>query len=167
MDQNKRPDVKMEKFLSFCLGEEDFCFAIQSVQEIIALPEITTIPQIPGFIKGVINLRGRIMPVIDLHEKFGGERESYGKRTCVIVISFYYDGTESILGIIVDETQEVIMVPENNMSQVPYVNAQIKSEYIKGVIEHQKKIKIILDINNILGDQDFTIFGNILENTEE
>jgi len=159
--KDKRQINRGRKFLSFFICAEEYCIAIDYVKEIMGLPEITRLPQTPDFIIGVINLRGVIMPVIDMRKKLNLPWESYGPKACVIVIEFDFEGTETRMGIIVDETNEVVAIPAELISRIPYVNSKIRSEYIEGIAEMDEKIKIILDISKVLKDEEFVEINKI------
>lgn len=161
MDIAQRKNLTGARFLSFTLDREQYCLSIANVKEIMGLIEITRIPQTPPFIRGVINLRGKIIPVIDLRLKFGLPERSYDERTCIIVVEFAYEGEPTLMGIIVDTTHEVINIPEEKISRMPYINAKIKSEYIRGVAETGDSIKIVLDIARVLSDEEFVLLKDV------
>lgn len=161
MDIAQRKNLTGARFLSFTLDREQYCLSIVNVKEIMGLIEITRIPQTPPFIRGVINLRGKIIPVIDLRLKFGLPERSYDERTCIIVVEFSYESETTLMGIIVDTTHEVINIPEEKISKMPYINAKIKSEYIRGVAETGDSIKIVLDIARVLSDEEFVLLKNV------
>jgi purine-binding chemotaxis protein CheW len=161
MDIAQRKNLTGARFLSFTLDREQYCLSIANVKEIMGLIEITRIPQTPPFIRGVINLRGKIIPVIDLRLKFGLPERGYDERTCIIVVEFAYEGEPTLMGIIVDTTHEVINIPEEKISRMPYINAKIKSEYIRGVAETGDSIKIVLDIARVLSDEEFVLLKDV------
>lgn len=152
-----------DKYLSFTLFNEEYCIGIGSVKEIMGLPEITRLPQTPDFINGVINLRGTIIPVIDLRLKLSLPPAEYGAQTCVIVLDFEWKDQAMLMGIVVDETNEVVTIPADQVSEVPYINTKIKSEYILGVVERNGKLKILLDIRKALGEEEFVMIQGIQE----
>ncbi len=144
-----------KKYLSFFLQGEEYCIDIQFVKEIMEMRDITKLPQTLDFLLGVINLRGVIIPIIDLRKKLELPDTTFNEKTCIIVIEFEYEDILTQMGIIVDETNEVISIPKNAISNLPYVNSRIKIEYIEGIAEINEKLKIILDIQKALKDSEF------------
>lgn len=166
MNNMKRKVMSGKKFLSFILDSETYCLEIIRVKELLGLTSITAIPQTPDFIKGVINLRGQIIPIIDLRLKFGLPFLKYDKRTSVIVIELDFDGELILMGIVVDSITEVIGVEDENIKKIPYINAKIKSDFIKGVANTEDGIIILLDISKVLSEDEFVIIKNA-ENIEK
>ena len=155
MEMNRRKTMSGERFLSFALDSEEYCIEIGRIREIMGMVTINKLPQTPDFIKGVINLRGRIVPIIDLRSKFGMATREYTDRTCIIVVDLPTEGETILMGIVVDTIQEVVGIQAEKISAVPYVNARVRSEYIKGIAESEKGIKIILDIVKVLSADEF------------
>ncbi len=118
------------------------------------MPSITPIPQTPDYIRGVMNLRGSIIPVIDLRLKFGLPFRDYGNRTCVVVVTLPLPTGTMFMGIVVDTIHEVIPIPEDAITRLPYINSRIKSEYLHGFTESGNKFRIILDIDKVLSDKE-------------
>ena len=150
-----------ERFLSFILNNEEYCIEINRIREIMGMIPISTLPQTPAFIKGVINLRGRIIPIVDLRIKFDMSAIEYTDRTCIIVVDIPAENETVLMGVVVDTIQEVIGIPAEKISEVPYVNARVRSEYIKGIAEAEKGIKIILDIAKVLSADEFETVKSI------
>jgi purine-binding chemotaxis protein CheW len=144
------------KFLQFELDGEFYGIDISKVREINGLMEITAVPQTPVFMKGLINLRGKVVPVIDLRLKFGLAESAYDRRTSIIVIEFKSIHGQVQMGIIVDTVSEVITLSERQIEAAPNFGTRFKSEYIKGVAKIRDRVVIILDINLILTDEDLT-----------
>jgi purine-binding chemotaxis protein CheW len=165
METAKRKLLTGERFLSFWLDNESYCMEIEKVKELMGILEINSIPQVPEFLRGVINLRGQIIPIIDLRLKFGLKYKEYSKRTGIIVAEIDTPEDKMYMGIVVDSIHEVIGIPKENILKVPYINAKIKNEYILGIAKTSSGIKIIIDIVKVLGDDDFVIIKNI-ENSE-
>lgn len=161
MNIAKRKTFVGLKFLTFILSDDEYCIEILKVKEIMGITEITEIPQTPDFIKGVINLRGNIIPIIDLRIKFGMEAQIYNNRTCIVVVEIEFEGEQTHMGLVVDTIKEVISIPEEKIAQVPYINAKIQSDFIKGIAEMESGIKIILDIIKILTEEDFVLIHKI------
>lgn len=161
MEITKRKTLTGSRFLSFVLNEEEYCIEILKIKEIMGMTSITSIPQTPDFIKGVINLRGQIIPIIDLRLKFGIQYKEYTDRTCIVVVELDYNQEITLMGIVVDSIQEVINLPEDKISKVPYINAKIKSEYIEGIAESGDTIKIVLDITKVISEEEFVLIKDI------
>jgi len=163
MEITKRKTMTGSRYLSFVLDEEEYCIDILKIKEIMGMTEITKIPQTPQFIKGVINLRGQIIPIIDLRLKFEINAKDYTERTCIVVVEIPYKDQITLMGIVVDKIQEVINIPKEKISNVPYINTKIKSEYIEGIAESGETIKIILDITKVLTEEEFVLINKIEE----
>jgi purine-binding chemotaxis protein CheW len=146
------------KFLSFELGGEFYGLDILKIREINGMMDITSVPQTPKFMKGLINLRGKVIPVVDLRLKFGLPEEAYTERTSIIVIEFITIHGPTQMGILVDKVSEVITINEADIDTPPDFGTRLKSEYIKGMAKTKNIVLIILDIDVILTDEDLT-FG--------
>jgi len=138
------------KYLTFTLGEEGYGLEILKVREIIGLMEITSVPQTPGFIKGVINLRGKVIPVIDLRLKFGMEEAEVTEETCIIVV----DIGEMLMGILVDTVSEVVDIPAEKIEPPPTFGSNISTAFILGMGKYQDNVKILLDIARVLSQEE-------------
>lgn len=148
-DDNEE-DTQKDKYLTFSLGDDYFGIDILYVTEIIGLQKITPVPELPEYIKGVINLRGKIIPVMDVRLRFRKEERSYDERTCVIVVDV---GSISV-GLIVDRVSEVIDIPEENISPPPKVGKSEQSRYVKGIGKINDDVKLILDCDKLLSDEE-------------
>ena len=154
MEMTKRKLLNGARFLSFTVDNENYCIDILKVKELMGMTTITPLPRTPQFIRGVINLRGQIIPIIDLRLKFGLSFQEYTKRTCIIVVEVSYEGENILMGLVVDAIQDVVSIPEEKMSKIPYINAKIRSEYIKGIADTPEGMKIILDVLKVLSDEE-------------
>lgn len=139
-------DEQQDLYLTFHLGGEDYGFAIHHVIEIIGIQKITLVPDMPEFIKGVINLRGRVIPVMDVRLRFGMEEKEHDERTCVIVVKV----GENITGLIVDRVNEVQEIPEEMIEPPP--KAGNSGEYIFGIGKAGEEVKILLDVETLVHD---------------
>ena len=146
------------KFLRFELAGEYYGLDILKIMEINGMMDITAVPQTPKFMKGLINLRGKVIPVIDLRLKFGLPEEQYTERTSIIVIEFKTIAGTTQMGIVVDQVSEVITINAADIDPAPEFGTRLKSEYIKGMAKTKTQVIIILDIELILTDQELT-FG--------
>jgi purine-binding chemotaxis protein CheW len=143
-------DTQKDRYLTFRLAEEEYAVEIRFVTEIIGIQRITEVPDVDAFIKGVINLRGKIIPVIDVRLRFHLQPKEYGDRTCIIVVDM--NGTS--VGLIVDEVSEVLLIPETNVSEPPKTTKGSQSRYIQGIGRVGENVKIILNINRLLSDEE-------------
>ena len=161
MEITKRKLMIGARFLNFVLEDESYCLEILKVKELLGMTTITPIPQTPAYIKGVINLRGQIIPIVDLRLKFGMEPKAYHKRTSIIVVEVDFRDELMLMGLIVDVINEVISIPKEAISAIPFINAKIKAEYIKGIATTAEGIKILLDVERVLNDEDFVLLKAI------
>ncbi|MGE4503968.1 MAG: chemotaxis protein CheW [Desulfovibrionaceae bacterium] len=145
-------DTQKDKYLTFQIGDEDYGIEIRHVTEIIGIQKITEVPDMPAFVKGVINLRGQVIPVMDVRTRFHMEPREYDDRTCVIVVRI----NESAIGMVVDTVNEVADIPEDAVSPPPMVSKGEGSRYLQGMGKIGGEVKILLDVNRLLHDEDLT-----------
>ena len=138
------------KFLTFDLAEEEYGLEILRVREIIGMMAITPVPRTPDFVLGVINLRGKVIPVIDLRLKFGLPYKEPDERTCVIVVEVLSDGRTVQMGIVVDRVNEVVDVKAGEVEPTPSFGVALDTAFILGMAKVQGKVKILLDIDRVL-----------------
>ncbi|MBI4658180.1 MAG: purine-binding chemotaxis protein CheW [Verrucomicrobia bacterium] len=139
------------KYLTFSIGQESYGIEILKVREIIRLPEITLVPQMPDYVKGVINLRGKVIPVIDLRVKFQFPKAEFNERTCLIVVSVKLAAIENALvGLIVDVVEEVININAQDIEPAPDFGTKLDTEYILGMAMIKGAVKTILDIGQVV-----------------
>ena len=144
------------KYLTFSLAGEEYGIGILKVKEIIGMLEITRVPQTPSYIKGVINLRGKVIPVIDLRTKFGLEAGDYTERTCVVVVEVARTGGQVLIGSVVDSVTEVLNIREGEIEETPDFGVQLDNQYLLGMAKAGGGIKLLLDIDRVLGSEDLT-----------
>lgn len=166
MESKQRKVIDGIRYLNFKIMDEDYCIEILKVKEIMGMVEITNVPQTPDFIRGVSNLRGQIVPIIDLRLKFEMPFKEYTDRSSIIFVELYYEGRKTLMGLVVDTIHEVINIPAEKVSKVPYINARIKSDFIHGIAETPEGIKIILDIEKVLTLEEFVIIDQMNEPEE-
>jgi purine-binding chemotaxis protein CheW len=142
------------KYLTFSLADENYGIAIFKVKEIIGMMPITRVPHTPGFVKGVINLRGKVIPVTDLRLRFGMPEIDYSERTCIIVVEIAGTAGTVQLGIIVDSVLEVLNIKEDEIENTPSFGTVLSTECILGMAKSNGGVKILLDIDRVmrLGD---------------
>ena len=144
------------KYLTFSLAGEEYGIGILKVKEIIGMMEITRVPQTPSYVKGVINLRGKVIPVIDLRQKFGLEAGEYTERTCVVVVEVLRDGGQVLIGSVVDSVSEVLNIKEGEIEETPDFGVQMDTQYLLGMAKAGGGIKLLLDIDSVLGSEELT-----------
>jgi purine-binding chemotaxis protein CheW len=146
---------KEGKYLTFSLAGEEYGIGILKVKEIIGMMPITVVPQTPEYVKGVINLRGKVIPVIDLRLKFSMETAEYTERTCIIVVEIKGDGKQILMGIVVDSVSEVRNIKPGEIEDTPSFGSKTQTEYILGMAKMEGGVKILLDIDRVLSEREF------------
>jgi purine-binding chemotaxis protein CheW len=146
----KTTAVKEGKYLTFTLAEEEYGIGILKVKEIIGMMPITSVPQTPEFVKGVINLRGKVIPVMDLRLKFGMPEMDYTERTCIIVVEIEGQTGTIMIGIVVDAVSEVLNIKADEVEDTPAFGANLDTEYILGMAKMEGGVKILLEIDRVL-----------------
>lgn len=142
------------KYLTFELGGESYGLEILKVHEIIKMLEITKIPRTPHYVKGVINLRGKIMPVIDLRRTFGMEEAEESRNTCIIVVQVQRGDTAVILGVIVDKVSEVMEIGKDEIEPAPSLGTQVDTQFILGMAKTRDSVKILLDMDKVMSEEE-------------
>jgi purine-binding chemotaxis protein CheW len=155
-------EEKEGKYLTFSLDREEYGIGILKIKEIIGMMTITTVPQTPSFVKGVINLRGKVIPVIDLRKRFGMEPMDYTERTCIIVVEIESASGMIFIGVVVDSVSEVLSVLNENIEDTPTFGTKLNTDYILGMAKFEKGVKILLDIDKVLNSDEI----QLLDNTE-
>ena len=145
---------KAGKYLTFALGPEEYGLEILKVREIIGYMDITAVPQTPSYVKGVINLRGQVIPVVDLRSKFGMETAEVTDQTCIIVVEITQSGRKFNTGIIVDRVQEVLDIAGKDIEEAPQFGASVDTDFILGMGKIGESVKILLDIDRVLAGGD-------------
>ena len=142
------------KYLTFQLAKQEYGLEILKVKEIIGIMEITILPRTPDYVKGVINLRGKVIPVIDLRLRFGLDEIDYTEKTCIIVVEITENGTKLQKGIIVDAVSEVLYVSSEEIEPTPRFGVSINTEYILGMAKSKAGVITLLDVDKVLVSED-------------
>jgi len=154
------------KYLTFALGGEEYGVGILQVREIIGLMEITAVPQTASYIKGVINLRGQIIPILELRIKFGMEPQDYDDRTCIIVVEIQQGAGSLQVGMLVDSVSEVLNILEEQIEPSPiFGSTTLDTDNILGMAKVKRKIKILLDVDKVIGKEG--VLSQFEEMTEQ
>jgi purine-binding chemotaxis protein CheW len=149
------------KYLTFHLGAEEYGIRVLKVREIVKIQHITGVPDTPAEIRGVINLRGKVIPVIDLRLKFGLAEKEYDQRTCIIVVEAH-GRSQGLMGIIVDEVSEVLNLQDGDVQDTPDFGKEVETPYLLGMAKVKDKVKILLDIDQVLAASDLNALGAAL-----
>ena len=139
------------KYPAFALGQEEYGLPVLKVREIIKVMDITQVPQVPAHVRGVINLRGKVIPVIDLRLKFGFPPEEYTARTCIIVVDVLLAGARVMMGIVVDSVSEVLNIAGTDIDHAPDFGGRVTTDYILALAKVKGTVKILLDLDRVLG----------------
>jgi purine-binding chemotaxis protein CheW len=158
---------KEGKYLTFALGPEEYGLEILKVREIIGYMDITAVPQTPAHVKGVINLRGQVIPVIDLRAKFGMETAEVTEQTCIIVVETSQSDRNFSTGIVVDRVQEVLDVAGEDIEEAPQFGSSVNTDFILGMGKVGDSVKILLDIDRVLEGTDFEGFSSTAKQEEK
>ena len=157
--EDEDDDAQANKYLLYNIGEEVYGIGIASVTEIIEMQTITLVPDMPGYVKGVINLRGKVIPVMDLRLRFGMKERPYDDRTCIIIVNI----DDTSLGFIVDTVAEVHDILEKDIEPPPtFKNQTTKNRYISGLAKVGEEVKVLIDVKKLLHEKEFeTIKTNV------
>ncbi len=156
-------DARAGKYLTFQLANEEFGIGVLKVREIMGIQEITAVPQTPAHVKGVINLRGKVIPVVDLRLKFGMSTAEYTQRTCIIVTQVHGESGSILMGIIVDGVSEVLNLASSEIEDTPDFGEEIAGRYLLGMAKVKGRVKILLDIDKVLSTQELRHLNAILD----
>ena len=145
------------KYLTFNLCEEQYGIGILKIKEIIGMMSITSVPQTPDYVKGVINLRGKVIPVIDLRLRFSMSEAEYDERTCIIVVEIDSSSGTVIIGIVVDSVSEVLNIKGDDIENTPTFGTKLNTEYILGMAKMDGGVKILLDIDQVFSTTEISM----------
>jgi purine-binding chemotaxis protein CheW len=148
------------KYLTFVLAGEEYGIGILKVKEIIGLMPITTVPQTPSYMKGVINLRGKVIPIVDLRVKFGMEATVHTEKTCIIVVEVASGGNKVMIGILVDSVSEVLNIKGGDIEDTPNFGSRLNTNYILGMAKTGGRVKILLEIDRVLSTEEIGVLEN-------
>lgn len=151
------------KYLTLTLADEEYGISIIKIREIIGMMKITTIPQTPEFVKGVINLRGKVIPVLDLRLRFGMEAIEYTDRTCIIVVEIEGQAATVMIGIVVDAVSEVLLIKGEDIEDTPTFGTKLNTEHILGMAKVEGQVKILLDIGCVLCADEVVLLDKLTQ----
>ena len=147
------------QYLTFMLGGEMFAIPILNIKEIIEYGHLTTVPMMPASIRGVINLRGSVVPVVDMAVRFGRKAGDVTRRTCIVIIEIESEGEKQDVGVVVDTVNEVLEIPDTEVEQTPSFGAKIRADFIHGMGKINGNFVIILAVNHVLSIDEMAVLG--------
>ncbi len=149
-----QPDPLQTQYLTFVVGDEEYGVRILRAKEIIEYGIVTTIPNAPGYIRGVINLRGSVVPVVDLAVKFGRQASAPTRRSCVVVVEVERDGQRHIMGIMADRVTQVAELPAEAIEPAPAFGTAVRTDWLLGLGRADKRFILLLDTDRVLTDTE-------------
>jgi purine-binding chemotaxis protein CheW len=152
-----------QQYLTFQVGGEVFAIAILGIREIIEYHGLTTVPMMPAFIRGVINLRGRVVPVVDLAARFGRPSNPVGKRTCIVILETSVDNERHDIGVVVDMVNAVLEIPAGEIEPAPAFGAKVRADFISGMGKVAGKFVIILNVDKVLSIEELAMLDRFKE----
>jgi purine-binding chemotaxis protein CheW len=156
-------DERAGKYLVFGLGREEFGIKVLNVREIMGIQDITAVPHTPPYLKGVINLRGKVIPVVDLRAKFGLPAVEHTQRTCIIVVQVTQDTGSVLMGIIVDGVAEVLTLMPGDIEDTPDFGNGVTTGYLLGMAKVKDRVKILLNIDEVMAAQELQTLGDLAQ----
>jgi purine-binding chemotaxis protein CheW len=163
-EKNEVGEQLAGKYLTFKLAEEEYGLEILKVQEIIQMQAVTRVPRTPDYVRGVINLRGKVIPVVDLRKKFSLDSVKDTEKTCIIVVQITHKEGKIVMGIIIDEVKEVLDINGSNIEETPSFGASINTEFILGMGKIGSSVKILLDIDKVMSIQELNALKKAIPN---
>lgn len=154
--------MEEQKYLTFLLGGEMFAVGILNTKEIIEYGNLTTVPMMSKFIRGVINLRGAVVPVIDLAARFGRIQAAITRRSCIVIIEVEAEGEKHDVGVVVDSVSEVLEIPTAEIEPAPGFGAKIRADFITGMGKVNNKFVIILNVDSVLSIDEMAVLGSTM-----
>jgi len=167
LEADQMVELQEGKHLTFSLGKETYGIPIQHVQQIIGMMDITEIPRMPKFIKGVTNLRGKIIPILDLRLKFGLPPIDYTDRTCIIIVEMQVNGIKKWMGVVVDAVSEVLNIQSSEIEPPPQYGTQTENDFLTGMGKVKGKVILLLEMQKVLNQEDLKLLqqSNLADGT--
>jgi purine-binding chemotaxis protein CheW len=162
-----REIVELEQYLTFLLAGEEYAIGILKVKEIIEYDTVTTVPKTPKWIRGVINLRGSVVPVVDLRLKFGLEERPLTKTTCIVIVEGNWGSGNTLMGVIADAVSQVMDIAAGEVQEVPSFGTRINVDYLLGMAQSGKKFVLLLDIDKILSADEVLNLNEVAAHLQE
>jgi purine-binding chemotaxis protein CheW len=161
-----KESFEQEQYLTFFLVNEECAISILKVREIIEYDIITTVPKMPPWVRGVINLRGSVVPVVDLAAKFGMEQKPVEKTTCIVIVDAQFEDQETTVGLIVDAVSQVMELSDDNIQPVPDFGTSVKMDYLIGMAQSGKKFALLLDVDKVLTTEELRDLSEVSSSAE-
>lgn len=159
---SEKPSILAGKYLTFRLDQESYGVAVLKVREIIRLMKITPVPQMPEYVRGVINLRGKVIPVIDLRRKFGLSHKEDTDNTCIVVVHVKLpSGQQSHMGLVVDAVEEVTHIPQSEIENTPDFGTHLATHYLLGMAKIRGNVKTLLDIDRVVSAETMELIAGV------
>jgi len=165
MSEKKKfnPEALVGKYLTFVLGDGEYAIEILRVQQIIQMQQITRIPQAPNFIRGVINRRGKVIPILNLHSKFNMSSVEETSKTCIVIVEISDKDVRLVFGIIIDEVKDVMQIEVEMLTNtLPEVEKSSTAKHVIGAVRVEDKVRFILDLNEILDFDEMTLLKKVV-----
>jgi purine-binding chemotaxis protein CheW len=160
-------DQEVQQYLTFMLGGEVFAIGILHIKEIIEYGQLTTVPMMPAFIRGVINLRGAVVPVVDLASRFGDKPSQVTRRSCIIILEMQVEAETQVIGVVVDAVNEVLEIAGAEIEPPPRFGTKIRTDFIAGMGKVQERFVIILNVNKVLSADELALIGQTTQLADE
>jgi purine-binding chemotaxis protein CheW len=165
MEIQEKEEVVQQQYLTFFLADEEYAINIQRVKEIIEYTAVTKVPKVPEWIRGVINLRGSVVPVVDLAVRFGLEGRSITKTTCIVIVEVEQDSERTVMGVIADAVNQVIDLAPKDIEEPPAFGTRVRLEYLFGMGKLGKKFALILNIDSVLSTAELLTVSTLQAST--
>ena len=165
MEIKEQEEVVQQQYLTFFLADEEYAINIQRVKEIIEYTTVTKVPKVPEWIRGVINLRGNVVPVVDLTVRFGLKERPVSKTTCIVIVEIEQDSERSVMGVIADAVNQVIDLAPKDIEEPPAFGTRVRLEYLFGMGKLGKKFALILNIDSVLSNTELLTVSTLQSST--
>lgn len=166
MAEQEKDMKATNQYLTFTLADELYAIDIARVWEVLDYVPITRVPRTPEFLLGIINLRGKAVPVADLRLKFGLEKTERTVHTCIIIVELDVDGEKTIMGALADSVQEVFEIAPGDIEPPPKMGARVRTEFIQGMAKHNEQFVIIIDVNKVFSAEEMSMVQEVGESAE-
>lgn len=163
---NAAPTLETTQYLTFKLEDEVYATDIAQVREVLEYSHVTKVPRTPEYMRGVINLRGHVVPVVDLKLRFGMKRTEQTLNTCIVIVDIRLEGEQIVLGALTDSVQEVIEMDQHQIEPPPRIGTKLNTEFIRGMGKREDQFIIILDIEKVFSAEDLAAMASSTEKTE-
>jgi|SRR5579863_2111693 purine-binding chemotaxis protein CheW len=161
METKEKEETTQQQFLTFFLADEEYAVNIQRVKEIMEYTTVTRVPKVPQWIRGVINLRGNVVPVVDLALRFGLEERQVTKTTCIVILEVEQDTERTVMGVLADAVNQVIELAPKDIEEPPAFGTRVRLEYLLGMGKLGKKFALILNIDSVLSNAELLTISNV------